>query len=79
MFFRKPSGAGGFSEKSRRIFTIFSGTERGPGMNKDTYLHIRVEKVFKERLKSAAKKQNRTVANYVLNVLIQAVEKEEKQ
>ena len=48
-------------------------------MNKDTYLHIRVEKVFKERLKSAAKKQNRTVANYVLNVLIQAVEKEEKQ
>ena len=45
--------------------------------NKDTYLHIRVEKVFKERLKQAAQRQNRTVANYVLNVLIQAVEKED--
>lgn len=47
--------------------------------NKDTYLHIRVEKVFKDKLKLAAQKENRTVANYVLNVLKQAIEKEEGQ
>lgn len=46
-----------------------------PKETKEERLNIRIEPSLKRQIEKAAKKENRTVANYVINVLQESLEK----
>ncbi len=45
---------------------------------KDKKIEIRCTEEFKERVRSAAEKDNRSMSNYIEHTLLEAVEKSEK-
>ena len=45
---------------------------------KDKNLHIRINGELHQKAKEKAKSENRTLSNYVINLIIRDLEKEEK-
>lgn len=47
-------------------------------MAKDTEIRLRVTTEFKKKVQELAKKENRTLSNYILNVLEKEIEQKNK-
>lgn len=45
---------------------------------KDKRLHIRINSDLQKKIKEQAAKENRTVSNYVINLIIRDLKKEQK-
>lgn len=47
------------------------------GKKTEKRLHIRIEEGLHEKIKEKAEKENRTISSYVLNLVMQDLEKED--
>ena len=47
-------------------------------MKKDKRLHIRIDEDLQKKIKEQANKENRTLSNYVINLIIRDLKKDTK-
>ena len=63
--------------KAAHLITLYHRKGEKSIANED-YLHIRISKDLKTQLQEQAQKENRTLSNYILNVLQKELEKSKK-